>query len=55
MVDVSKEIHNFDKDPKRMEAVVSMGNGFAVKLIKGERKAVEPVKLPEKRGPKLAS
>jgi hypothetical protein len=55
MVDVSKEIQDFDKDPERMEAVVSLGNGFSVKLIKGERKVVEPVKLLEKRGPKLAS
>jgi hypothetical protein len=55
MVDVSKEIHDFEKDPGRMEAVVSLGNGFSVKLIKGKRKDVEPVKLPEKRGPRLAS
>jgi len=53
MVDVSKEIQDFDKDPERMEAVVSLGNGFSVKLIKGKNKRqVEKIKLPVKRGPK---
>ncbi len=54
MVDVSKEIQDFDKDPSRMEAVVSLGNGFSVKLIKDlNKKPVERVRLPEKKGPKI--
>jgi hypothetical protein len=54
MVDVSKEIQDFDKDPERMEAVVNMGNGFSVKLIKGkDKRQVEKIKLPSKKGPKI--
>ena len=54
MVDVPKEINEFDKDPNRTETVVDMGNGFAVKLIKradGEKRESASVKLPgvEKR------
>lgn len=53
MVDVGKEIHDFDNDPERTEAVVSLGNGFSVKLIKDlNKKPVERIKLPEKKGPK---
>ena len=54
MVDVSKKIQDFDKDPERMEAVVSMGNGFSVTLIKNlDKKPVKRIKLPAKRGPKI--
>jgi hypothetical protein len=49
MVDVPKEIHDFDKDPNRTETVVDMGNGFAVKLIKradGSKRETTKIELP---------
>jgi hypothetical protein len=49
MVDVPKEIHDFDKDPNRTETVVDMGNGFAVKLIKradGSKREPTKIELP---------
>lgn len=53
MSEFSKAFQEFDKDASLTQTSLSLGNGFSVTLIKGERKfPVESIQIPVKKGPK---
>lgn len=53
MSEFSKAVQEFDKDTSVTQTSLSLGNGFSVTLIKGEKKfPVESVQPPAKKGPK---